>query len=55
VSQRIRKRVEEVWGWAKTFGGLKRTRFRGLEKTRFAAQLIGAAYNLVRIARLVAV
>lgn len=54
VSQRKRKRIEEVWGWAKVFGGLRRTRFVGLAKTRFTAQLIGAAYNLIRIARLVA-
>ena len=49
VSQRIRKRVEEVWGWAKSVGGLRRSRFRGVKKLRWAAHLIGAAYNLVRL------
>jgi transposase len=52
VSQRIRKRVEEIFGWGKTIGGLRRTRFTGRVRTQFAAQLIGTAYNLLRIARL---
>jgi transposase len=53
ISQRIRKRVEEIFGWMKTTGGLRRTRYRGLEKVDFAGYLVGAAYNLVRLARLV--
>ena len=53
VSQRIRKRVEEIFGWMKTVGGLRRARYRGLERVDFAAYLVGAAYNLVRLARLV--
>jgi transposase len=53
-SQRIRKRVEEIFGWMKTVGGLRRTRFRGLERTSLAGYLVAAAYNLVRIARLAA-
>ena len=52
VSQRIRKRVEEIFGWMKTVGGLRKTRYRRLEKVDFAGYLVGAAYNLVRIARL---
>jgi transposase len=52
ISQRIRKRVEEVFGWMKTTGGLRRTRYRGLERTRLAAYLVAAAYNLVRMGRL---
>ena len=52
ISQRIRKRVEEIFGWAKTVGGLRKARFRGLEKVDFAAYLVGAAYNLVRLVRL---
>jgi transposase len=52
VSQRIRKRVEEIFGWMKTVGGFRRTRFRGLERTGLAGYLVAAAYNLVRIARL---
>lgn len=52
VSQRIRKRVEEIFGWAKTVGGFRRTRFRGIGRTQLAAYFVGAAYNLVRMARL---
>lgn len=52
VSQRIRKRVEEVFGWMKTVGGLRRTRYRGLARTRLVGYVVGAAYNLVRMARL---
>jgi transposase len=52
ISQRIRKRVEEIFGWGKTIAGLRRTRFRGRRRTQFSVHLIGAAYNLLRIARL---
>lgn len=51
-SQRIRKRIEEIIGWLKTIGGLRRTRFRGVARTQHAAYLVGAAYNLLRIGRL---
>jgi transposase len=53
ISQRIRKRVEEIFGWCKTVGGLRRTRYRGQRRTQMAAYLVGAAYNLLRICRLV--
>lgn len=53
VSQRIRKRVEEIFGWMKAVGGFRRTRFRGLER-KLAGYFVGAAYNLLRIARLLA-
>jgi IS5 family transposase len=43
VSQRVRKRVEEIFGWIKTVGNFRRTRYRGLERTSFAAYLVGAA------------
>ena len=52
VSQRKRKRIEEIFGWMKTVGGFRKTRFVGQAKTQFAAYLVGAAYNLLRIARL---
>lgn len=54
ISQRIRKRVEEIFGWTKTVGAFRRTRFRGSQRTQLAAYLVGAAYNLVRMAKLVA-
>lgn len=53
VSQRIRKRVEEIFGWMKTIGGFRRTRYRGLARSQLAAYLVGAAYNLVRLAGLI--
>src|SRR5262249_12446661 len=55
VSQRIRKRIEEAFGWMKTVGGLRKTRYRGRERVQMHAYLVGAAYNLLRIARLVPV
>jgi transposase len=52
ISQRLRMRIEQVFGWGKTIGGLKRTRVRGLARTRFGTYLVGAAYNLLRITNL---
>jgi transposase len=52
VSQRIRKRVEEIFGWMKTIGGFRRTRYKGRDRTQLAAWLVGAAYNLIRVARI---
>jgi IS5 family transposase len=54
VSQRIRKRVEEIFGWAKTVGCFRKTRFRGRARTQLAAHLVAAAYNLLRISKLLA-
>jgi transposase len=52
LSQRIRKRVEEIFGWLKTVAGQARTRFVGRWKIRQAFTLAAAAYNLVRMVRL---
>ena len=52
VSQRIRKRVEEIFGWMKTVGGFRRTRYRGIERTGLCGHFVGTAYNLVRMSRL---
>ena len=52
ISQRIRKRVEEVFGWMKTVATFRRTRFRGLARTELASYFTAAAYNLLRMARL---
>jgi transposase len=52
ASQRLRKRIEEAFGWMKTVGGLRKTRFRGRERVQMHAYLVAAAYNLLRIARL---
>jgi len=53
VSQRCRQRVEEILGWSKTIGGLRKTRFRGVARTELYALLVGTAYNLLRLSRLV--
>jgi transposase len=52
ISQRLRMRIEQVFGWGKTIGGMKRARVRGLARTRFGTYLVGAAYNLLRISNL---
>lgn len=54
ISQRVRKRVEEIFGWTKTVGAFRGTRFRGRQRTQLAAYVVGAAYNLVRMVKLVA-
>ncbi len=54
ISQRKRKLVEEIFGWWKTIGGFRKTRFRGVQRTQLAAYFVGAAYNLLRMARLTA-
>jgi transposase len=54
ISQQIRKRVEEVFGWMKTVGGFRRTRYKGADRTGLAGYLVATAYNLVRMAKLVA-
>ncbi len=53
ISQRVRKLVEEIFGWGKTVANFRRTRFKGRAKTQLAAYFVGAAYNLLRIAKLV--
>lgn len=52
TSQRIRKRVEEIFGWMKTVGGLRRSRYRGVERTQAWAYFVAGTYNLLRITNL---
>ncbi len=52
VSQRKWKRIEEVFGWMKTVGTLRKTRHRGLETVRWVFTFTAAAYNLVRMRNL---
>jgi hypothetical protein len=52
ISQRKRKRVEEIFGWMKGWGDLRRTRFRGVARVQLHAYFVGAAYNLLRLSRL---
>jgi len=55
ASQRIRKRIEEAFGWMKTIGGLRKTKLRGLPRVDWAFSFVAAAYNLVRAPKLMAV
>ena len=52
VSLRGRKRIEEVFGWIKTAGGLRKTRHRGTALVGWMFTVTAAAYNLVRIPKL---
>ena len=52
ISLRIRKRIEEAFGWAKTVAGLRKARHRGLPKIDWQFTLAMAAYNLVRLPKL---
>ncbi|MHB8068656.1 MAG: IS5 family transposase [Desulfobaccales bacterium] len=54
VSQRLRKRVEEIFGWIKTVGNFRKTRHRGTERVGWVFTLTAAAYNLVRMRSLMA-
>ena len=51
-SQRLRKRIEEAFGWIKTTGGQARTRFRGAARAGWAFTLAASAYNLIRLPKL---
>jgi transposase len=54
ISQRTRKRVEEVFGWMKTVGLLRKLRHRGGPKVDWIFRFTAAAYNLIRIRNLLA-
>jgi hypothetical protein len=55
TSQRRRKMIEEAFGWIKDYARLRRTRLVGRWKIRMQMMMAAAAYNLVRITRLLAV
>ncbi len=52
ISQRIRKRVEEVFGWLKTIGLMRKTRHQGVARVGWMFVFAAAAYNLVRMRNL---
>ena len=52
TSQTIRKRIEECFGWAKTIGGLRKSRFIGRKNLDFQFMMTFAAYNLIRMRNL---
>ncbi len=53
LSQRKRKRIEEIFGWLKTVAGLRKTRHRGVPRVGWMFSFALAAYNLVRMRNLV--
>jgi transposase len=52
ASQIVRKRIEEAFGWFKTVGGLRKTRHRGLARVGWMFTFTAAAYNLIRLPKL---
>lgn len=50
ASQKVRKRIEQVFGWSKTTGCFRKSRYRGVERTHAQGQYVIAALNLVRMA-----
>lgn len=52
VSQRIRKRIEEPFGWTKTIGGGRQLRYRGRQRNRAWFKMTAAVYNMIRITAL---
>jgi len=54
MSQVRRKLIEEVFGWGKVIGGMRKSRFIGRLKTSFATLMTSAVYNLIRMSRLAA-
>jgi len=52
VSLRKRKRIEEIFGWLKTVGCLRKTRYRGVSRVHWIFTFAIAAYNLVRMTNL---
>ena len=52
ISQRIRKRIEEVFGWAKVQAGQAKTKFRGRKRVEASFVLAACAFNLVRLPKL---
>lgn len=54
LSQKARKLIEKAIGWIKITGGQTRTRYRGLKRVRWSFTFTAAAYNLIRLPKLLA-
>lgn len=54
ANQRVRKRIEEVFGWIKSAAGLRQTKHCGRERVGWCFDLAATAYNLIRLPRLLA-
>ena len=52
LSQRIRKRIEEAFGWMKTVAGQRQTKSRGTDRVGWSFIFAAAAYNLTRLSKL---
>jgi hypothetical protein len=52
ISLQCRKRIEDVFGWVKASAGLTKFKLKGLDKTKAAFSFFAAAYNLVRLPKL---
>jgi transposase len=52
ASQKVRKRIEEIFGWGKTTGCFRKSRYRGVERSHAQGQYVIASWNLVRMAKL---
>ena len=52
INMKVRKRVEEIFGWMKTVGNFRKSRYVGMGNNQWAATMLGAAYNLIRISKL---
>ncbi len=53
ISQRVGKRIEEGLGWMTSVAGMRETKFRGLKKVGWALTFCAAAYNIIRIPKLI--
>ena len=53
ASQRVRKRIEEAFGWIKTVAGLRKAKLRGLPKVDWVFTFAAAAYNLIGVPKLI--
>ena len=54
VSQQVRKRIEEIFGWGKDVGPIRKTKFRGKDRVGFQLLLTLASYNLIRMRNILA-
>ncbi len=54
ISQRIRKRIEEIFGWGKAIGPMRKTKFRGKDRVGFQMLLTLTGYNLIRMRNILA-
>ena len=52
ASIKLRRLIEKVFGWMKAAAAFRRTRYRGRSRTAFAANMVAATYNLIRLSRL---